>query len=374
MLGEPPTLDPYSPRATNLTFALVRPLYPSLFRFRPDGSVESDLAEDLVPAPGGGAVITLEEASWSDGRPITASDVVKSIRRARSPSAFAGLRARSRSEREIVVSERDPALLAGAAFILPGGRASRTVSGGPMSIRRYTPGLQLEYVPNTEWTGREPALDNVTAQFINDLDILLALLRKKELDAAAPPMSVNLDDRLAALDLEVDEVLGSEFVGLRVGGPGMDEGLADRMIGALDVALLAESFVRDDGDVVPSGGRRGRGSGGAAAVRLAAPEGDELLLLMQEAIQLQLRRAGIDAELITTDAPTFYGTWDESPVAGAALVRNFGGRRVPKPTSAGRIVPLLRVETLLAWRTGVSGLEANGTIEGPLWNIEGWTR
>ena len=258
---------------------------------------------------------------------------------------------------------------------MPGGRFSRAVSGGPMSLGRHTRGLQLEYVPNAEWTGRKPALEKVTVQFINDLDIMLALLRKNRLDAAVPPMSVNLDDRLAALDLEVDEKLGSEFVGLRLGGPGMDTSLADRIVDALDVGLLAQSFARDDGTMIPPVGKEKRGPpAGPATVQLAAPEGDELLILMQEAIQLQLRRAGIDAELITTDVATFYGTWDENPVAGAGLVRGFTGRSAWRPSPGGRVVPLMRVETLLTWRTGLEGLEVNGTVEGPLWNVEGWRR
>ena len=243
-----------------------------------------------------------------------------------------------------------------------------------MSLGRYVPGLQLEYVPNPAWTGSVPSLDKVTVQFINDLDVMLALLREKKLDAAAPPMSVNLDDRLAAMNLEVDEVIDSEFIGLRLGGPGMDEALADRILGALDSRSLAETFARDDGKMIPSVRRvEPMGSEGPASVQLAAPEGDELLILMQEAIQLQLRRAGIDAELITTDMATFYGIWDENPVAGAALVRGFGGHRKPRPNRGARVVPLMRVETLLAWRAGFDGLAANGTIEGPLWNVEEWT-
>ena len=372
VLGEPPTLDPYSPRATNLTFALLRPVYPSLYRFNQDGTVEADLVESLVPEPRGGSLITLKDVTWSDGRPVTASDVLKSIRRARPPSGFAGLRARVRSKRTLVVSVRDLTRLAGAAFVLPGGRFSRAISGGPLSLRRYVPGLQLEYVPNPAWIGGTPSLERVRVQFINDLDVMLALLRRGKLDAAAPPISVNLDDRLAAMDLEVDEELGSEFVGLRLGGPGMDGALADRIVRALDTRSLAESFARDDGKMIPPVGRDERvRSEGPASVQLAAPEGDELLILMQEAVQLQLRRAGIDAELITTDMATFYGTWDEDPVAGAALVRGFTRPRNPNP--GARVVPLMRVETLLAWRAGFHGLAANGTIEGPLWNVEEWS-
>jgi len=42
--GEPATLDPYSPLASESTWQLVRPVYPSLYRMAPDGSVEADLA------------------------------------------------------------------------------------------------------------------------------------------------------------------------------------------------------------------------------------------------------------------------------------------------------------------------------------------
>jgi ABC-type transport system substrate-binding protein len=93
VLGSPATLDPYSPVASDLTRELVRPLYPSLYRFLPDGSAVPYLARSLEES-GSRAIVTLAEASWSNGKRITARDVAASVQRATEPSGFAGLEAK----------------------------------------------------------------------------------------------------------------------------------------------------------------------------------------------------------------------------------------------------------------------------------------
>src|SRR5687767_12923382 len=74
VLGEPATFDPYSPLANDMTFWLARPLYPSLFRIAPDGSVTAELASSLRPSEAG-VVIELRRSRWSNGDPVTAQDV-----------------------------------------------------------------------------------------------------------------------------------------------------------------------------------------------------------------------------------------------------------------------------------------------------------
>ena len=105
VLGDPPTLDPYSPRATDLTHTLVRPVYPTLFRFGPDGSIRPYLARSLDEVEDG-ARVRLEKMAWSNGRAITADDVAASARRASSPSPLARLRIRATAPRTLELRGR----------------------------------------------------------------------------------------------------------------------------------------------------------------------------------------------------------------------------------------------------------------------------
>ena len=88
VLGEPRTFDPYNRLASDLTYALARPVYPSLYMLLPDGTPEPYLAEDMEAIPGG-VRVSIRAAQWSDGSAITSGDVVASARRASLPSGFA---------------------------------------------------------------------------------------------------------------------------------------------------------------------------------------------------------------------------------------------------------------------------------------------
>ncbi|MBA3349908.1 MAG: hypothetical protein H0T12_05065, partial [Actinobacteria bacterium] len=207
VLGNPATLDPYSPLATDLTYTLVRPLFPSLFRFGPEGRAVAMLARSTAET-GSGVRITLRRARWSNGNAITARDVVATVRRAESPSGLAAVSsARALGSRRVELrgaSKNWRRTLATAAPILPGGGGVRPggVSGGPFRLSSFTPGLEAVYRPNPRWWGPEPDSDRITVQFVADLEIMLALLRSGRLDGAAPPSSVNLGQRLDAMGIE----------------------------------------------------------------------------------------------------------------------------------------------------------------------------
>jgi ABC-type transport system substrate-binding protein len=211
VVGEPATLDPYSPRASDLTRALARPLYPSLFRLAPDGSVDADLAESLEEQDGEARVV-LADRRWSTGRPITAGDVVASVSRARPPSGFAGLGARRIDRRTVALSGRvdDWALtLARATLVLPRGRARPAqVTGGPFRLTDRTPGLRLVYEPDAAWEGEGPFLERATVTFVETDSLLLDLLAAEEIDVAVTPVALNLDERLAERGMRFESAVG----------------------------------------------------------------------------------------------------------------------------------------------------------------------
>jgi hypothetical protein len=392
VVGAPATLDPYSPQATDLTRTLARPLYPSLYRFRPDGSTEPDLARSLVRVRGR-TTVTLRGALWDDGRPITARDVVLSVRRARPPSGFAAfLSARALGPRTVELRGRVRAVeraLASAAYVLPRGRAGER-AGGPYRVSSHRPGLELVLERNPRWSGASALLGRVTVQFVQSVEQLLLLLEAGKLDAAAPPSTVNLAETVAP-PVRVRGALGWESVLLDFGGSSLGRRERAAVAGGLDRAEIEAVFARGDGrrafTIAP-----GPGPGGAdgpwrgaltrralpsETVELSAPAGDTLLELLRRAAYTQLSDEGMDVNAVTVDPSTFYASWEVGEDTDVALRRRAGAPpwgRVDEGLSRLDAVPLLQVETFLAWRPELRGLRPNPTIEGPLWNVERWWR
>lgn len=328
----------------------------------------------------------LRTAVWSDGRPISARDVVRSVRRARPPSGLAGLDAGVLGERRVeLLGKVDnwEQTLARASFVLPGGRIRRDVYSGPLRLARRIPGLQLVYKPNPHWDGNI-MLDRLRVRFIETLGTLLTLLERGELAAAAVPSTVNLAARLQERDIPFQKELGWEAVWL-------DLSLLDRssrraVAGGVDRHKLEEGFVRGDGRLANTL-RPGPGPGNAsgpfeeppregspASFSLAVPKGDELLDLTQRAIRLQLAGGNGRLDLVTIDVRRFYGPWQKKAPVDAFLLRSNGAPGMPDPTRmirTHRAVPLFHVATYLAGG-GIEGLDVNPTLDGALWNVEEW--
>ncbi|HWC14442.1 MAG TPA: ABC transporter substrate-binding protein [Actinomycetota bacterium] len=389
IVGEPATLDPYGPAASDHSYALVRPVFPMPFRLLPDGSVEPDLAERVV-VEGRTARLFLRRARWSDGSRITARDVVISIRRATPPSGLARIRsARVVSDRVVRVrgdvDDWEEALASGA-YVLPGGRLrGGTLSGGPFRFAHYQPGRRLVFEPNKRWPGTPPLLDRVVVDFVQSTELLIRLLEEGRLDAAVVPSTVNLDERLDELELHYGRALGWESVALEFDDPvAADEWIATAS--GIDRERLLSSFVRDEGRLSNTLSPGPLGTEGfwshvaidAGApppeITIGAPEGDELLTLMQRAIQLDLERSGVTAELVTAPWATYYGVWPEDGPADAYLVRRAGapGAATPPDAVGSSALPLAHVETFVAWNDTVHGAVVHPALDGPLWNAEEW--
>jgi Bacterial extracellular solute-binding proteins, family 5 Middle len=395
VLGSPATLDPYSPVASDLTYQLVRPVYPSLFRLVPDDEglllPEPYLAETLEPAPGG-VRITLKPMQWSNGRPITARDVLASIRRASSISGFASVTsARAAAPNVVVLKGKLRAwqtALATLAFVMPNGRATK-IGGGPFAIRSYTPGLQVVYEPNPNWQGEGPYLDRATVQFILSVELMFGLVRTERLDMIVPPSAVNLGDRLDALGLEHSSEIGFETLYLDLEGAPWTPAQAARIAASLDVRAMAAGLIRDDGrradhlDPAPSApsARRLLNSSGRATtsdtIQMAGPVGDELIELVQKVAQVHLTKRDYEVELLTIDPETYYGRWALDDPMDIAVRRLVGGPGLRFPDSIFRqadAIPLFFVASYVAWQEGIFGPRANPSHDGPLWNMDQWFR
>jgi ABC-type transport system substrate-binding protein len=390
VFGSPATLDPYSPAASDLTYALAAPVYPSLFRFDPLGHPHPYLAKSIAEIPGG-IRVTLRPARWSNGRPVSAADVVATVARARPPSGFSRI-AKARAVGTRVVELRGKiqdwrSALATLANVLPLGKARR-LSAGPFQIQAFVPGLQLAFRRNPMWWGR-PLLDGVRVEFMPSLKVMLLLLGAGKIDAAAPPSSVNLDDRLDALGVHHSATLGWESVQLRFSARDLSRADRRTLAAAVDRERLRTGFIRGagrisdtlspapgpDGVTGPWSGPIRGGPRVTGPVALAVPKGDELLELLQRVLQKEMTKVASDVEIEAIEAQSFYGRLGNR--AGVSLRRISGA---PGPASDARVhttmtaLPLFEVDTVLAWRGSLRGLHADPTFDGPLWNVERWSR
>ncbi|MFN2525896.1 MAG: ABC transporter substrate-binding protein [Actinomycetota bacterium] len=385
ILGEAPTLDPYSPLASHLTFALVRPLYRSLYRWDEDGNPVPDLVES-IEVNGRRAVVQLVATRWSNGRAIDTRDVRATWRNASPESGFKAvsrLRAIDSNTLELVGSIRNwPRALARLTFVLPRGRPRPGVWSGPFGLTRRTRGLEYVYEPNARWDGRPVLAARIHVFVVERLEILIDLLEEGRLDAAAPPLSVNLDQRLHEVGLESESALGWEIVYLDFSGSALTEEQRFGLYRLIDRRRLERGLVRDQGRLArslrsgPGRVRAPRLPGGAvptgAILQLAVPVGDELLEFVQRVLQRDLARSGIRLEMVSIDAATFYGAWRRDDPIDLALRRRVGGPGMPSSERPPDALPLWQTESVLAWRSGVHGLIVNPTVEGPLWNASEW--
>ena len=392
VVGAPATLDPYSRAATDLTYWLARPLYPSLYSFRPDGSTRPYLAR-LATRTGNRLVVTLRRARWTNGRLISASDVVSSARRAGPSSGFAAfdlIRAAGRRRVALEGAVRNPErALATLGFVLPRGRSGEATAG-PYRMQSYRRGLEIVYRAHPSWSGPAPYLDEVTVRFVQSQGLLLSLLDDGQLDAAAPLSSVNLADTMTD-GIALSGVLGWERVVLDFAGSLLTRPERAAVADALDRKEIEEVFVRSDGrlsdTVAPGPGPEGAEGPWPTAlgrqrsfpdtVDLSASAGDELLELIRRAAFTQLSAAGVDVNALTVDPGTFYSSWDVGDDTDVALRRLAGAPSWGRPAEKARKLasfPLFHVETFVAWRPRLRGLAPNPTFDGPLWNMQRWWR
>lgn len=394
VLGAPATLDPYGRTASDLTWELVQPLYPQLFSLQPDGSARQSLAASLTHSSGR-TIVRLRRWRWSNGRPISATDVAKSIRRARRPSGFTKVAGVSvRGPRTVVLTGTvSPVDLGTIAFVLPRGRASSVhgTFGGPFLLRRYVPGLRLDYVRNPRWAGHPAWLRRVTVFSVASTAELLALIERHRLDGADIPSALNLGDRLRATGVDQRSVLGWSSIRLDL-SPISGKGTRLAIAASIDRATIAQGLIRQDGritgtlDPAPGkGGAEGRWSTTprssaslkGRSIRLGFPIGDELLTQIARVIQRNLQAAGAHVDLLGIEPHIFYGRWVHGGPANVLVERVAGSPSFSTSTKVARRMrafPMFQVANYVAFRPFVHGVKANGTVAGALWNVQDWWR
>src|SRR5918992_276875 len=273
---------------------------------------------------------------------------------------------------------------------------------------------------------RAPPMRRVEVAFVPDPTTAIQLLREGLVDVVAPMLGVSWGRRLGEVPgAQSGGTFGPPVVHLVVNAPRVPSVEDSRSVAdAVDRGRFVDVVLRDEGassesvvvpevpGSVPVWARYGRGPPEPADIdgelSLVYVRG-ELLDLTARYLQAELRRAGIDLELVPLEADVFWGTFlpegrfdlailevrggplaDLDPwAAGWAgddrTVRSLAGEAAegdPTALAAAQrrlaalavVLPLYQVRTAMGWREGVTGIQPNPSADGPLWNAWAWGR
>lgn len=266
--GEPTTIDPMRAGGPSES-TVVANLCEHVLQVQPDFSVGPGLATRADWADRRTFVIDLRPGvRFWDGAPMTADDVVYSLRRNLDPRAqsiygevFLRVSAIERSgPQQVTIRFRAPDAqfrnaIAGPAgtvveqaAVEKAGRAFGTAAGGlsctgPYALGRWTPGEQLTIVRNDGYWGGAPQVGTIEFRFLTDSSTLTSALLAGEVDGA-------FDAPVASASALARSETGSLFTGPSTAsvsfGPATPEGPAadPRIRAALDLAIDKQAFVR----------------------------------------------------------------------------------------------------------------------------------
>jgi peptide/nickel transport system substrate-binding protein len=191
------TLDPHGDMGADLGTQLAgKAIFDRLVGAEDGGGYAGELAEDWTVTPDATEwEFTLREATFSDGTPVTAEDVVTSIERIQELEGpvsgnVAGLELEARDDNTVVFTSEagDPALLGKLTnvWIVPGEHAaddgfySDPIGSGPYMVESFTAEEDLILVPNPEYWGDVPAVDSVELRHFPEIAAQMTALRTGE--------------------------------------------------------------------------------------------------------------------------------------------------------------------------------------------------
>jgi peptide/nickel transport system substrate-binding protein len=320
--GEVVVAYPYEPTSLNPFVAggdapptrdLVRPLMPALYKLGPKGArVPWLLASEPARADVGGTPFSVrlklrEDAVWSDGQPITASDLRFTWQAVMRSPAIASRDGYDRLTDIVVESAKIARLVFKEPFarwrdlfsaglgVLPSHTLMKTdisnalgrawpVSGGPYVLRAWTPGLEMIFERNPNAWGSKPLLDRIRVQFVSDPVTALQLFRARRVDVIAPNAGVDFKRRAGAAlpGAKVSTDRGATWVGLFLdvrSGPLADLRVRRALAQAMDRPAIVEGLVRDEGAFLdtPSAGDPTRTTASFSRYAYAPNEAERVL-------------------------------------------------------------------------------------------------
>ena len=200
---------------------IMRAVWPTCVRVRPDFSFEPYFCESLPTVITEDPLVVeyrlREDATWSDGIPVSSDDLVFFFENCNEAGDDCGSTAGFDSAELEVVDDKAVRLSWPAAqpyveyiqlFSGPfppahlgrdwseGFRTDPGVGAGPYVVDEYNPGSDLTLVSNPTWFGAGPGIDEVTFRFISDVGNLPLALENGEVDVIYPQPQVDLVDQV----------------------------------------------------------------------------------------------------------------------------------------------------------------------------------
>ena len=179
--------------------AMMAQLYDTLTRTGPGLEPLPRLAESWeVAADGLSISLTLREAAFADGTPITSADVERALAFAQNPDSRANARVLATKVTSIETPSSDQVVMRfDAPFpgifdmldLLPiidqgtiDSNFAAPNASGPFALDTYTPEVGFTLVPNAEWWGPEPSLDTIEVKFLNNSQTQILALQAGDIN------------------------------------------------------------------------------------------------------------------------------------------------------------------------------------------------
>jgi ABC-type transport system substrate-binding protein len=319
-----------------------------------------------------------------------------------------------------------PAHAADGPADVVGWDAGPPVAGGPFELGPWLRGRSVELVANPRFFGQGPRARRIVVLFVPDPTTAIQLLEGGRLDAVAPMLGLAWSRRLARVpDAGVTSAFGPDLVAVAFEtGSVSNLELRRRLAGAVDRQRFVDVVLGDEGRlaqsvVVPeqegaidAWARYGadlEAVEGGGELSLVYTRG-ELLDLVARYLHAELERVGADVELVAVETdvlwrtfvpqrryallllevrgtpfpdlsawaggPSFTGLEDADVARLVARVEADGpsaalGDAQDRLAELAAVLPLFQPRAAAASR-GVTGVEANPTADGILWNAEEW--
>lgn len=409
--AQPPTLDPFAIGAwSTATRDILALTLPALWVTDPDGVAQPSLLarEPVVadPAPTTITVDLRDDATWSDGVPITVDDLIATQKLAKGSPASAWRRdpfdrvksvtAVTAKKARIVFTQPFtrwrslfPVVLPAHAVRTKAQRKKLAVgdvpSGGPFVLDRWRRGRDMTFVRNPEAGLRRPELDTLRIVFVPDTPGALELLKRGDVDAIAAYQGADFARRARRITgATVASDRGESWLALVLdakAGPLVSARVRRAVASSLDRERIAAALVTDGQrlDAIPgtpeavasphdlkaarkllddvgwTGTPNRRRNGVDLFLSLAFDGDDELLAIVAVAIRQQLASAGIQIDLEPIDAEVLAADhWPSGkPALTLTILRPVSLRALV--TGPSRLADkALRVEIATADRTGAT--------------------
>lgn len=405
-----------------------------LFTIDPAGQLAAGLVEhwEVVASDDGWHVeLRVRPGRWSDGRDVTADDVVATVEALRTGPRAAELAPLTSvtavDDHRVRLAFTRPyarwwALLAGvgvlpAHVLADGGTAAYEdavpVSGGWFTVTEHIPGLRTVLTAHPEGPLGAPGVERIVVSVVPRYEAALGMLRRHDVDIVLGYLALNGVERARRVeDVVAAAPLGGTTVALRwrpdgpLGGP--DAAARRRAIAAaIDVSQLVEGLLGPAGEVATSvvPGVAGPAAPGDSTDPVGSPEivvprWPEAVAFTARALQRDLRSVGGGMQLVseatpvvvplartsgdgalivrrTGPAPSFLGTLHDPDLARAADAGGPGSAAFAEAvTAAARdalVHPLYRVGVVHAWSPRIEGIRPSAWTGLAFWDAGAWT-